>query len=40
MLRNNRPEDVDWVLQIWLSASIQAHSFVEPAFWASNGLQG
>ncbi|QEW05086.1 N-acetyltransferase [Nitrincola iocasae] len=35
MLRNYRPEDVDQVLQIWLSASVQAHSFVEPAFWES-----
>lgn len=35
MIRDSREEDIDQVLTIWLSASVQAHDFVPAAFWAS-----
>lgn len=35
MLRDMVPDDMDRVLSIWLDASIQAHDFVEAAFWES-----
>ncbi|GAA0567290.1 N-acetyltransferase [Halomonas salifodinae] len=35
MIRDYREEDIDQVLTIWLSASIQAHDFVPAALWAS-----
>ena len=35
MIREYRETDIDQVLDIWLSASIKAHSFVEPKFWKS-----
>lgn len=35
MIRDYCEADIDQVLAIWLSASIQAHAFVPSAFWAS-----
>lgn len=35
MIRICTPQDTDAVLAIWLSASIQAHDFIEAAFWSS-----
>ncbi|RAW05953.1 N-acetyltransferase [Halomonas elongata] len=35
MIRTYREEDIDQVLDIWLSASVKAHGFVDPAFWES-----
>ncbi|MDT8895229.1 GNAT family N-acetyltransferase [Halomonas sp. I1] len=35
MIRAYREADIDRVLDIWLSASIKAHGFVDPAFWQS-----
>ncbi|GAA5138508.1 N-acetyltransferase [Alloalcanivorax gelatiniphagus] len=35
MIRDYRPADIDQVLAIWLAASIEAHHFIEPAFWQS-----
>lgn len=35
MIRDYRAADIDQVLTIWLSASIQAHDFVPEAFWVS-----
>ncbi|PJC87012.1 GNAT family N-acetyltransferase [Vibrio sp. HA2012] len=33
MIRKYIIEDIDAVLDIWLSASIKAHDFVAPSFW-------
>lgn len=33
MIREFSEEDLDSVLKIWLSASVEAHDFVEPLFW-------
>ncbi|AIA75794.1 N-acetyltransferase [Vreelandella sp. 21] len=35
MIRKCRETDIDQILEIWLSASIKAHAFVEAEFWAS-----
>ncbi|ACL73682.1 acetyltransferase [Thioalkalivibrio sulfidiphilus HL-EbGr7] len=35
MIRDYREADIDQVMDIWLSASIKAHDFVEPAYWES-----
>ncbi|WP_417863088.1 N-acetyltransferase [Vreelandella venusta] len=35
MIRKYRETDIDQILEIWLSASIKAHAFVEADFWAS-----
>jgi len=35
MIRDYQNTDLDAVLNIWLTASIQAHHFVEPEFWQS-----
>ncbi|MDL4864309.1 N-acetyltransferase [Halomonas elongata] len=35
MIRAYREADIDQVLDIWLSASIKAHGFVDPSFWES-----
>jgi putative acetyltransferase len=35
MLCDYSAEDVDQILEIWLSASVRAHDFIEPAFWES-----
>ncbi|WP_278362594.1 N-acetyltransferase [Stutzerimonas kunmingensis] len=35
MIRPFRPDDLEPVLAIWLAASIRAHDFIAPAFWAS-----
>ncbi|CBV42828.1 N-acetyltransferase [Halomonas elongata] len=35
MIRTYREADIDQVLDIWLSASIKAHGFVDPEFWES-----
>ncbi|MDO8907562.1 MAG: N-acetyltransferase [Pseudohongiella sp.] len=33
MIRKFKQTDLDQVLAIWLTASIEAHSFIEPEFW-------
>jgi len=35
MIREYREADIDHILDIWLSASIKAHSFVGSKFWQS-----
>ena len=35
MIRNFEQSDMNEVLDIWLKASIQAHSFIESGFWES-----
>lgn len=35
MIRNYREADIEQILDIWLSASIKAHSFVGSEFWKS-----
>lgn len=35
MIRKYAPEDCDRILQIWLSASIEAHHFIEADYWES-----
>ena len=35
MIRKYQEADIDSILDIWLSASVKAHSFVGPAFWES-----
>lgn len=35
MILTYREADIDRVLDIWLSASIKAHGFVDPEFWES-----
>lgn len=35
MIRKYRQADIDQVLSIWLTASIEAHNFIEPDFWES-----
>ena len=35
MIRKFSGSDIDHVLDIWLSASIKAHDFVEASFWKS-----
>lgn len=34
MIREYRQSDIDQIIDVWLSASIAAHDFIEPAFWA------
>ena len=36
MIREYRAADIDRILDIWLSASIKAHSFIDAAFWQAN----
>ena len=35
MIRKFRKEDEEEVLQIWLSASVEAHDFIAASFWES-----
>ncbi|GGX72460.1 N-acetyltransferase [Saccharospirillum salsuginis] len=35
MIREYKADDIEQVLDIWLSASIKAHDFIEPEFWES-----
>lgn len=35
MIRQFTPTDTDTILDIWLTASIQAHDFVDAGFWIS-----
>lgn len=35
MIRACISKDIEAVLDIWLSASLKAHDFIEPAFWKS-----
>lgn len=35
MIRKYNENDMDSVLEIWLSASVQAHDFISPEFWES-----
>lgn len=35
MIREYQEADLERVLEIWLSASIKAHSFIEAEFWES-----
>ncbi|MQT74213.1 N-acetyltransferase [Pseudomonas helleri] len=36
MIRRFEPRDMDRLLEIWLSASIKAHDFIDASFWQSN----
>lgn len=35
MIRKYREADIEQILDIWLSASIKAHSFIGPEYWKS-----
>ena len=35
MISASTAKDIEAVLDIWLSASLKAHDFIEPAFWKS-----
>lgn len=35
MIRIASNNDIEAILEIWLLASIEAHSFIEPSFWQS-----
>ena len=35
MIRKIEPEEINDVLDVWISASIQAHSFIDKEFWKS-----
>ncbi|MBS3669228.1 N-acetyltransferase [Vreelandella boliviensis] len=35
MIRKYQKADMDQILDIWLSASVKAHAFIESAFWES-----
>lgn len=35
MTRKIEPEEIDDVLDVWINASIQAHSFIDKEFWRS-----
>lgn len=35
MIREYTQTDIDQILAIWLSSSIEAHNFIEPGFWES-----
>lgn len=36
MIRTFEPRDMDRLLEIWLSASIKAHNFIDASFWQAN----
>ena len=36
MIRRFEPRDMDRLLEIWLSASIKAHDFIDASFWQAN----
>ncbi|HCN63584.1 MAG TPA: N-acetyltransferase [Pseudomonas sp.] len=36
MIRRFEPRDMDRLLEIWLSASIKAHNFIDASFWQAN----
>lgn len=36
MIRTFEPRDMDRLLEIWLSASIKAHDFIDASFWQAN----
>ena len=35
MIRKIEPEEINDVLDVWIKASIQAHSFIDKEFWKS-----
>jgi putative acetyltransferase len=35
MIREYTKPDIDQILAIWLSSSIEAHNFIKPGFWKS-----
>lgn len=35
MIRKFEPEEINDVLDVWINASIQAHSFIDKEFWKS-----
>lgn len=36
MIRALQPTDIDRVADLWLAANLQAHDFIEPAYWTGN----
>lgn len=36
MIRDFHPDDLNAVMELWLSANLQAHDFVDPAYWKEN----
>ena len=36
MIRKMQPADLEPVLNFWLAATLQAHSFIDPAYWHNN----
>ena len=39
MVRPFAPADLDWVMEIWLAANLQAHCFVPAEYWTGNAPQ-
>lgn len=36
MIRDFHPDDLNAVMELWLSANLQAHDFIAPAYWKEN----
>lgn len=36
MIRKMQPADLEPTLQVWLASTLQAHSFIDPAYWYDN----
>ena len=36
MIRKFRNEDLEQIMQLWLQSNIQAHGFIEKAYWKSH----
>lgn len=36
MIRAFQPADLDRVAELWLTANLQAHNFIAPAYWMDN----
>lgn len=36
MIRKMQPADLEPVLDVWLASTLQAHSFINPAYWYDN----
>lgn len=36
MIRKMQPADLEPALELWLAANLQAHGFIDPAYWHDN----
>lgn len=39
MIRKNKNEDINRIVEIWLEASYKAHDFIDKSYWQSNADQ-